>query len=110
MFQDDENAPPPSDVVTVRTGSTSSSREKVVPVYKERNRENELDAGKWSQAKLGKKSHAVAIDKIRIVIKWSMLIVKNITRFAIPRRSQYLRFRLRNHSNGEEIFVIQVMT
>ena len=84
MFQDDENAPPPSDVVTVRTGSTSSSsREKVVPVYKERNRENELDAGKWSQAKLGKKSHAVAIDKIRFVIKRSMLIVRKMMRFVI---------------------------
>ena len=85
MFQDDENAPPPSDVVTVRTtaSTSSSSREKVVPVYKERNRENELDAGKWSQAKLGKKSHAVAIDKIRFVIKRSMLIVRKMMRFLI---------------------------
>ena len=85
--------------MTVRTGSTSSSREKVVPVYKERNRENELDAGKWSQAKLGKKSHAVAIDKIRLVVKWSRLIVRNFYEICdFKCGSQCLRFKLRNHS------------
>jgi hypothetical protein len=87
LFQDGENASPTSDVVTVRTGSTSSNREKVVPVYKERNRENEIDAGKWSQAKLGKKSHAVPIDKIRLVYKGSTLVVKKVLRLSSRRRS-----------------------
>jgi hypothetical protein len=88
LSQDDENAPP-SDILPLDIGS-SSSREKVIPVQKERNRENELEAGKWSQAKLGKKSHAVPIDKIRLMNRASQFFLycdplKIFSNFCDPR-------------------------
>jgi hypothetical protein len=45
--------------------SVGSSGKKPLPNQKERNRENELEPGKWTDAKIGRKSHAVPIDKIR---------------------------------------------
>ena len=49
---DDENKLPSK-------GSSSS-----LPFAKERNRENERDPSKWTQSRIGKKSHAVPLDKI----------------------------------------------
>ena len=44
----------------VPDSSTSSS----LPFGKERNRENEQDAGKWTGARIGRKAHAVPLDQI----------------------------------------------
>ena len=35
-----------------------------LPFTKERNRENEKDPGKWTQNRIGKKSHAIPLDQI----------------------------------------------
>ena len=35
-----------------------------LPFSKDRNRENEKDPGKWTQNRVGKKSHAISLDKI----------------------------------------------
>ena len=59
--QDNENVKPSS----LGSIQASSGPERPVPNQKERNRENEIEPGKWTQAKIGKKSHAVPIDKIR---------------------------------------------
>ena len=46
------------------TSSSSKSSNSHLPFSKERNRENERDPGKWTQNRIGKKSHAIPLDKI----------------------------------------------
>ncbi len=43
----------------------SSNVSRSVPDQKIINSENDMAAGKWSNAKIGKKSHAVPVEKIR---------------------------------------------
>ena len=44
--------------------TSSKSSNSHLPFSKERNRENEQDPGKWTKSRIGKKSHAIPLDKI----------------------------------------------
>merc|ERR1712141_549916 len=61
IFQETNNE---ENKLPITTSSSSKSSNSHLPFSKERNRENERDPGKWTQNRIGKKSHAIPLDKI----------------------------------------------
>ena len=69
IFQDGENADPNQASIKSPEKNTKSNS---LPFTKEQNRENELNAGKWTKSNIGKKTHAVPLDKIDTTPRFSV--------------------------------------
>merc|ERR1712083_578276 len=65
IFQDDDHKEP-------TLSQTSTFATNSLPFGKQQNRENELNAGKWTKSNVGRKNYAVPLDRIDATPQFSV--------------------------------------